>query len=78
MEQNLAALKALYVALGGSADTVAAMTIKADVINAIATQVSTVIQAVTELPTAPTTNGTYKLTGTKSNSGFALAWASNS
>lgn len=27
-------------------------------------------------PTAPTTNGTYVLTGTKNSSGFTYAWAS--
>ena len=38
---NVNALKALYVALGGSADTVANMTLICDVINAIATLVGT-------------------------------------
>ena len=37
---TVAALKALYVALGGSADTVANMVIIPDVVNAIATLVS--------------------------------------
>jgi hypothetical protein len=39
--ENVNALKALYVALGGSADTVAALTLNAEVINAIATLVGT-------------------------------------
>ena len=39
--ENVNALKALYVALGGSADTVANMTLICDVINAIATLVGT-------------------------------------
>lgn len=39
--ENVNALKALYVALGGSADTVAALTLNAEVINAIATLVDT-------------------------------------
>ena len=38
---NVNALKALYVALGGSVDTVANMTLICDVINAIATLVGT-------------------------------------
>lgn len=38
--KTVAALKALYVALGGSADTVANMVIIPDVVNAIATLVS--------------------------------------
>lgn len=37
--ENVNALKALYVALGGSADTVAALTLNSEVINAIATLV---------------------------------------
>ena len=37
---NVNALKALYVALGGSSDTVADMTLIADVINAIAALVT--------------------------------------
>lgn len=49
MTQTLAALKTLYVALGGSESTVASMTISADVINAIATQAATAIAK--ELPT---------------------------
>lgn len=40
MRQTIAALKALYVALGGSADTVSTMTLIPDLINAIATLVT--------------------------------------
>lgn len=40
MVKNLTALKALYVALGGSADDVAALRWNGDVINAIATLVA--------------------------------------
>ena len=36
MRQTVTALKALYVALGGSADTVSGMTLIPDLINAIA------------------------------------------
>lgn len=39
--ENVKALKSLYVALGGSADTVAALTLNSEVINAIATLVGT-------------------------------------
>lgn len=39
--ENVNALKALYVALGGSAADVAALTLNAEVINAIATLVGT-------------------------------------
>ena len=40
MRQTVTALKALYVALGGDADDVAALTLIPDIINAIATVVS--------------------------------------
>lgn len=40
MRQTITALKALYVAFGGSAETVANMTLIPDIINAIATVVS--------------------------------------
>ena len=39
--KNLNALKSLYVALGGSSATVAALTVSADVISAIATLIGT-------------------------------------
>lgn len=45
---NLEAVKAVYVALGGSADTVANMTVTADVIKATATLIST--QGISALP----------------------------
>lgn len=40
MDTNVDALKNLYVAFGGSSDTVASMTTNADVINALATLVA--------------------------------------
>lgn len=40
MAKNLDAVKALYVAFGGSSSTVAAMTVTADVINALAALVA--------------------------------------
>lgn len=39
MDNTITALKALYVALGGSSDTVASLTLIPDMINAIATLV---------------------------------------
>ena len=54
MRQIVAALKAIYVALGGSADDVANMTLTADVLNAIATQAA--IATAPELPTVSSTN----------------------
>lgn len=44
----------------------------------IATNDTVTVTAASPLiaPTAPTTNGTYVLTGTKNNSGFTYAWAS--
>ena len=75
MGANVNALKALYVALGGSADDVANMSLIADVINAIATKVAT-LSLTAELPANPTANGTYNLQAVKSNSGTALSWAS--
>lgn len=76
MNQILDALKALYVALGGSADDVADLTLTPDVINAIATKAAIVTSAATskELPANPTANGSYNLQCTKSNSGAALSW----
>lgn len=68
------ALKTLYVALGGSANDVANVTLIPDMINAIATVAQ--IAVAKELPNNPTANGTYTLTATKSNSGTTLSWAS--
>lgn len=75
MGANVNALKALYVALGGSADDVANMSLIADVINAIAEKVAT-LSLGAELPENPTANGTYNLQAVKSNSGTAISWAS--
>ena len=52
MDNTIDALKALYVALGGSSATVANMVIIPDLINAIATQAASVVAAAnaTELP----------------------------
>ena len=78
MDNTLDALRALYVALGGSADDVANLVIIPDLINAIATQAGTVATAAgtKELPANPTANGTYNLQAVKSNAGTALSWAS--
>ena len=54
MRQIVAALKAIYVALGGSADDVANMTLTADVLNAIATQAA--VATAPELPAVTATN----------------------
>lgn len=54
MRQIVAALKAIYVALGGSADDVANMTLTADVLNAIATQAAAATAP--ELPAVTSTN----------------------
>ena len=77
MDNTITALKALYVALGGTAADVADITIIPDMINAIATQAATVVSAANaaELPANPTANGTYNLQAVKSNSGTALSWA---
>lgn len=75
MDNTITALKALYVALGGSADDVANMVIIPDLINAIATKAATLSLAA-ELPAAPSANGTYNLQCVKSNSGATYSWAS--
>ncbi len=77
MDLTVDALKALYVALGGSADDVANITLIPDMINAIAPLASTLVTAATakELPTNPTANGTYNLQAVKSNTGTTLSWA---
>lgn len=58
MDNTITALKALYVALGGNASTVANMVIIPDLINAIATQAALVTTAATtkELPTVTSAN----------------------
>lgn len=77
MDTTIDALKALYVALGGTASNVANITLIPDMINAIATQAATITTAATttELPADPTSNGTYNLQAVKSNSGTTLSWA---
>lgn len=77
MDNTIDALKALYVALGGTADDVANVTLIPDMINAIATVAGSVATAANtaELPANPTSNGTYNLQAVKSNTGTALSWA---
>ena len=75
MGDNVTALKALYIALGGSAETVADITSNADMINAIATQAAVIAAAAAKIPADPTANGTYTLTCVKSNSGATISWA---
>lgn len=64
MNNTIDALKALYVALGGSADTVANITIIPEMINAIATQAATVASAANakELPSVKGTDDGKVLT----------------
>lgn len=57
---NVEALKALYVALGGSSGTVAGMTVTADVITAMATLISG--GALVELPAVSASNNGQVLT----------------
>lgn len=57
---NLAQLKAIYTALGGSSDTVAAMTTSAEVLGAIAIIIPTALAAV--LPKVTSTNNGQVLT----------------
>ena len=73
MNSTVDALKALYVALGGSADDVVNITLIPDMINAIATVAAAATAK--ELPDNPTSNGTKNLRAVKSNSGTALSWA---
>ncbi len=60
MDNTIDALKNLYVALGGSADTVADIVIIPDMINAIATLVSS--GATAELPKVSSTDNGKVLT----------------
>lgn len=75
MKNTLDALRNLYVALGGSAETVADIVIIPDLVNAIATQAATLALAA-ELPAAPSANGTYNLQCVKSDSGATYSWVS--
>ena len=74
MGANVDALKALYVALGGSADDVKNVSLISDMINAIATVAASAVAK--ELPANPTANGNYLLKATKSNTGTTLSWTS--
>lgn len=60
MDNTITALQALYVALGGSASTVANITIIPDMINAIATLISS--GGAAELPTVTATDNGKVLT----------------
>ena len=75
MDNTIDALRALYVALGGTASDVADLVIIPDMINAIATQAAK-LSLNAELPTAPSANGTYNLQCVKSNSGATYSWVS--
>lgn len=59
---NIEALKLVYVALGGSSSTVENMTASADVIAAIAAQITSAGIAEKELPTVTTANNGQVLT----------------
>lgn len=64
MDNTIDALRALYVALGGSADDVANLVIIPDLINAIATQAATVTAAANakELPAVTASDNNKVLT----------------
>lgn len=64
MDLTVDALKAIYVALGGNADTVANMTLIPDVLKVIATQAGTIATAATtaELPRVTSSNNGQVLT----------------
>lgn len=64
MDNTITALQALYVALGGTAADVADITIIPDMINAIATQAATVVEAANakELPSVSSTDNGKLLT----------------
>lgn len=60
MDNTITALKALYVALGGSADSVASISLIPDMINAIATHIAS--GGAAELPAVTSTNNGQVLT----------------
>lgn len=64
MDNTITALQALYVALGGTASDVADINIIPDMINAIATQAATVVEAANtkELPKVTSTDNGNVLT----------------
>ena len=64
MDTTIVALKALYVALGGSAGDVANIVLIPDMINAIATKAATVVSAANakELPSVSSTDNGKVLT----------------
>ena len=64
MDTTIVALKALYVALGGSAGDVANIVLIPDMINAIATKAATVVAAANakELPSVSSTDNGKVLT----------------
>ena len=64
MDNTITALQALYVALGGTAADVADITIIPDMINAIATQATKVVEAANtkELPAVTATDNDKVLT----------------
>lgn len=59
---NIEALKLVYAALGGSSSTVEDMTVSADVIAAIAAQITSAGITAKELPTVTTANNGQVLT----------------
>ena len=60
MDNTITALKALYVALGGSADSVASISLIPDMINAIATHIAS--GGAAELPAVTSSNNGQVLT----------------
>lgn len=62
MRQTVDALRALYVAMGGDADTVASLTLIPDIINAIATLVTSGSTATLPAVTATDNGKVLKVT----------------
>lgn len=62
MRQTVDALRALYVAMGGDADTVASLTLIPDIINAIATLVTSGSTATLPAVTAADNGKVLKVT----------------